>query len=332
MTLPNIPIVNAGTLYVDGLQLNWLQTAPTGYVTGQTVLMQPGSCRDSSNVNDIMLPQALTYSTSPPSLYVPPPVPVTVAINGINVPVGSLIRGNALGANGVDVGTLASSTYLLANSMYAVYVIADSNSVKSFNLDIGGGPLNPEVIVNAVPAAGLLSLNYPGSASGISAPYLPFGYDMYRRVGWVSTDSALNIAGFWQYDMNDQERQYYWEQGAEVLAAGASATYVAVALNTNLAPAAGLPGIAVPPISTSVLFDVSMPGIGIANFLPYRSGTVPTYNGDVRFGNSAAAVSVGSVVVPSRLNFVTPANVPTVLYKVTASSVTLTVTGFVDYL
>lgn len=85
----NIPVVNAGYLAVQGLELAVASTT--------TMTMESGQARDSSNVNDIILSDAVT---------------INAANNGIN---------------GLDTGDLANAT------LYAVYAVGDS----TFNNDPG---------------------------------------------------------------------------------------------------------------------------------------------------------------------------------------------------
>lgn len=81
----NVPLKNTGLKYVNGLGLSNDGTTPD-----EIVVMAAGAARDSSNVNDIVLDDA---------------VDIDITNNG---------------ANGLDAGTVANST------MYAVYVIGDS--------------------------------------------------------------------------------------------------------------------------------------------------------------------------------------------------------------
>lgn len=204
--------------------VNGLEIAKTA---AKVISMAAGAARNSTNENDIVLSSA-------------------VSINGALV-----------GANGVDVAALVAST------LYAVYVIADSNSYVS--------------------TAGLLSLS-------ATAPNIPGDYDMYRRVGWVLTDGSANILQFWQYG-EGQERQYYYDVGISELSGGSSATFAEINLATS-----------VPPIATEVLFDVTYTPNGatdVAEFLPFGSAAT---SGFIRFGYGVAAAQVGVVTVPCRLD------------------------------
>lgn len=314
MVVPNTPVVNAGLLYVNGLRLSNLAipSVPVSpFISGKALLLEPGQARDSTNSNDLILPQALDSAGNP---YV---------LNGM--PVGAVINGIRVGANGLDTGEM------LPNSLYAVYVIGSSTSLQSTSNQLAGGPspnpLGPATVpapVNPFPVAGLLSLD-------ASQPILPAGYDMYRRVGWATTDAVLApgtlFRTMWQYG-EGQERFYYYDVAVDVLVAGAAVAFTAVPLAVGVGADAGL--VAVPPLATQVLLDVEFtPAAAPASsdYLPF--GSVAT-RGIVRFGcGSAAGVEQeGSVLVPSRLN----GSVPSILYKLDSGVVTLEVTGFQDVL
>jgi len=162
-----IPVVNAGELYVDGLELSW--------TADETVAIAAGSCRDSSNVNDIVVSAALSVS---------------------NI---------ASGANGLDAGAVAASTF------YAVYVIGSSYGAAS--------------------PAGLLSL------ASNSAPTLPQDYDMYRRVGWVLTDGTSDNLLFGQYG-SGRERAYYYDVAINELTGGSATSLTAIDMATSVPPIA----------------------------------------------------------------------------------------------
>lgn len=205
--------------------------------------------------------------------------------NDIVLSSGVTINGAALGANGVDIAVL------VASSMYAVYLIGDSTKYQS--------------------TAGLLSL------ASASAPSLPAGYDMYRRIGWILTDGSANILQFWQYGKG-QERMYYYDVGISELSGGSSATFAAIDLATS-----------VPPIATEVLFNYTFTPDGateVAEFLPFGSSAT---NGMIQIGGGVAAAQVGMVTVPCRLD----TGVPKIQYKVASGdTLTLLTAGFVDLL
>src|SRR5271163_1557919 len=125
MTTPNIPVVNKGLLYVNGFAVSQGAINVANLATN-AINVTGGQCRDSTDTNDIVLPNA-TYTLNP------------------------LISGQV---NALDVGALAAAV-----TLYYVYAISDSTQYRT--------------------PGTLLSL-----ADNIFAtPVLPFGYDMYRRVG-----------------------------------------------------------------------------------------------------------------------------------------------------
>lgn len=241
----NIPIVNEPNLYADNLQLAWASVT--------TLTVAAGQCRDSTNINDIILDAAVT------------------------------INGAANGANGLDQGSLAN------NTMYAVWMIGDSFK----NND----------------AAAVISTD-------TSAPLLPSGYDMYRRIGWVLTDGSAQFLLFWQIG-DAKQRMYWYDVGISELSAGNATTYTAIDLATS-----------VPPIETEVLLNVAYTpasATNVAHLLPYGSSAT---NGIVQFGYGVAAAQKGMARVPARLN----SAVPTIQYKVANGSdaLTLLVQGYID--
>ncbi len=133
-------------------------------------------------------------------------------INDINLTTGVTLNTALSGVNGLDQGTLAAST------IYAVYAIGNSTANDpSVNVDAStGGTFQP--------AQTLMSLSF-------TAPALPTGYDMFRRIGSVLLDGSKNILEFVQSGSDF----YYVTPIASNITAGASASYVAVVL-TNIIP------------------------------------------------------------------------------------------------
>lgn len=256
MTTPNNPIVNAGLLYINGLQI-----ANTTYLTAvSTLFIAQGAARDSTNISDIILKNTLRLDIQ------------------------------KSGANGLDIGTAA------INKFYAVYVIGDSTDNN--------------------PTAGLFSL------ATSSTPYLPLGYDMYRRIGWIFTDPNANIFHFAQAG-NNENRTYYYFGPLNVLTNGAATTYTAVDLSAF-----------VPPISGQGITNVNEVFLNI-NYTPSSASNHVEFNdfqfagifplGIVQFGTGVAAQQFGSIRVPCQAQ--------QIFYRAQAGdSVTLNVTGYTDYL
>ena len=172
MTTPNVPIVNEGLLYVNGLQMS--AGALNGdNLTTATLVIQNGQCRDSTNVNDINL-TAGPYTLNPANK----------------------------GANGIDTGTIAIDT------MYAVYVIGSSTLSQ--------------------PSATLLSTSF-------TAPALPLGYDMFRRIGSIFTAHAAARFVYFHQRGNGSARDMWFAYNNQCLAAGNAIVLTAF----NLTGAAG---------------------------------------------------------------------------------------------
>lgn len=73
--LPQIPVVNAGALYINGMNLSNDAAVPNTQIQ-----VTAGACRNANNVNDIVISDTVTLST------------------------------NVRGAGGLDTGTIAAST------------------------------------------------------------------------------------------------------------------------------------------------------------------------------------------------------------------------------
>lgn len=199
---PQDPIANLGTMYVNGMQLSNDTVAPN------TVLrVAVGQCRDYTNTNDIVINAVYNTTVVPPAL-VSNYVTANLAVSGVG---------------GIDVGTVAAST------MYAVYAI--------------GSSANPAYLVNYSPINQVPPTEYPYSAfpgavilsTNFTAPVLPAGYDMFRRIGTIVTDGSSHIVEFRQTGSGSVRTMWY---GTSVLvqAAGHATGYTAVSLNA-LSPA-----------------------------------------------------------------------------------------------
>lgn len=161
--MPNTPIVNAGLKYINGLNLS--------RTSDEVVAIAAGQARDSSNINDIVVSSALA------------------------------VNNTTNGANGLDTGTVANSTF------YAVFVIGDSTGYQE--------------------AAGLLS-------TSATDPNLPGGYDMFRRIGWVKTDGTADFLEFRQEGASEDRWMYYDVAIATDITSGASATFAAVDMSDGI--------------------------------------------------------------------------------------------------
>jgi hypothetical protein len=204
----------------------------------------------------------------------------------LSAPVTNLIT--SVGPNGVDIAAA------VASSFYAVYVIGDSTEYQ--------------------PTASLISLNQ-------TTPALPFGYDMYRRVGFILTDGAAHVLKFWQYG-NGSLKDMWYDTPIATPAITTSATYVTQSL------AAGVPPI-VCETFLQYVYGANSAG-NVFEIGPY--GSIPTVamitvSSPVVLGT---ATQSGQLLVPSALN----AGAPTVEHKESSSSDTLalSVSGYRDNL
>jgi|WetSurMetagenome_2_1015567.scaffolds.fasta_scaffold65796_3 hypothetical protein len=199
-----------------------------------------------------------------------------------------------VGVNGLDQGVVEQG------KSYAIYVIFDSTGYQ--------------------PTAGIISLD-------IAAPKLPVGYDSFRRIGWVATDTSFptaKIINFYQYGVG-RSRRYVYD----------SDQLVTAVLDGSDIAFANIPAYpAVPKISTEVQFNCKYLQTNAANRAQFLPG-------------SATDITEGMVIVGSGSlstqwhQFTLPMNVGTLgfselQYKLgptgTADRVTLYVTGYKDNL
>lgn len=241
--LPEIPAVNAQSLYINGLQLS------NDAATPNTILgVASGACRDSTNVNDIFLPATVYNPVT--GIYDANPITINTARSG---------------AGGLDAGAIAAST------VYAVYAIGSSTN------QIGNG--QP---ISAYPGSAMLSTNF-------TTPVLPYGYDMFRRIGAIATTAASAIRPFTQVGTGATRRMMSALPLAAVTGAG-SATNASATINA-------LPFI--PAISTMVHLKVSLTPATAGDtilFVPTGAATTSIY---AQLSGSVAAVpTIGTLSCP----------------------------------
>lgn len=109
------------------------------------------------------------------------------------------------GLNGLDTGTFAAS------KVYRVFVIGDA--------------------VNGNPTGCVISL-----AAATTGPLMPFGYNVFRHIGYAVTDSSVHFLLFYQSGNNNTRLFTFDSPQASSVTAGTSATYAAIDL-TALVPA-----------------------------------------------------------------------------------------------
>lgn len=294
---PNVPAWNLGASYIYGLRMT--------YATTKTLTVSQGQARDSQNVNDILL-------SLPPQnngVAITTPFTASVLLNG---------------AGGLDTGTVAASSF------YYIFVIASSCN-SAINL-----PPSP-LVSQAVPPFASPSPTTPVTQDGYyvqanilislsrTAPLLPFGYDMFRRIGSFSTDASSNLRPFWQTGFGPNRSLRYQTAIAPATAATAGTTaYASIGTLTTL----------VPQIACDVLIDCSLTPNAANNAL-FLAPFGNTAGGDVTRMSAAVtgSATLAQLTCPAELNAAgTP--IVEVDYKTTSASdvVAFLVAGYVDSL
>lgn len=158
-------------LYANNLQITNDATTPDSKID-----IAAGQARDSTNTMDIILPTAV------------------------------VLDAETNGANGLDEGALANSTW------YAVHLIGSSLNLK--------------------PSAIMLS-------TSATAPLMPLGYDVFRRIGWALTDGTADFLLYKIYG-NGNVRKYVWDAVVTELSAAGNTSFTDVDLATSVAPSSTL--------------------------------------------------------------------------------------------
>lgn len=177
--IQNDPIYTLPFLYKSGLVISNDATTPN------TILnVGAGQCRDSNDVIDIVVGSANLEGST-----ISAPLVLNTGVNGLN---------------GLDTGALVAST------MYAVYIIADSRYYK--------------------PTGVILTL------ASNSVPLLPLGYDSIRLIGYWATDASVHFfKGYYSTSGSTLYFTYDAPQATSVTAGNAT-SYTGVALTTLVPP------------------------------------------------------------------------------------------------
>jgi hypothetical protein len=187
------------------------------------------------------------------------------------------------GVGGLDTGTIAASTF------YAVYAIGDSYGLN--------------------PGSALISAN-------LTTPFLPSGYDMKKRLGYIKTDGSSHILPFRQDGCGLDRWMWYDAPIATSVTAGSSATYAPVDCSASL------------PSSTPTLvnFYCVFSPTGTNDKLVLVPGTSTSTLGYATLSGTGAAVT-GNLICPTD----TP-NTDAIDYKVTGTAVAIDVAAYLDQL
>lgn len=203
---------------------------------------------------------------------------------------GTTMNAAVNGVNGLDVGVLAATT------LYAVYVIGSSEDI--------------------VTPATIISTNF-------TQPLMPSGYDLWRRIGAVATDSAAHFIEFFQSGSGNERFMFLTETSGNdtrVLNGGtAHAAYAAVAM-THLVP---------PNIQAVVILNYSYTPAAAANAFSLRpTGSVVAQGYTSINGPVMAQAQLGQAIMISA-----DGATPSIDYIVTnGDALSLFVGGYVDTL
>ncbi|MCW1908629.1 MAG: hypothetical protein KIH63_004780 [Candidatus Saccharibacteria bacterium] len=288
--IPLTPVVNKGLSYLNGLQMTWTDT--------DTLTIAQGQCRNSTNVNDIVLAR--------------PPLN-----NGTAVTTGFTISTAVVGAGGLDVGTMANNTH------YAVYVISSSenswiNLPPSEQQSLAVPPFTtPSPTSAVVQGAYYVQANVVISTS-FTAPTLPAGFDQFRRIGAVLTDGSANFLPFDQRGNGVDRTVIYRTSIATDITAGTSTAFAAVSVAASIPVASG-----------TGIFAIAFTPTGADDQLDLRCGDSATDAAQATLsGDAAGVVTRGNLVCPIGATLASGVD-----YKITAAgSVAINVQGYVDEL
>lgn len=201
-------------------------------------------------------------------------------------PLPYFINSAVVGIGGLDTGTLAASTN------YAIWVIADSSGKK--------------------PNGAILSL-----WSNV-APLLPYGYDSYRLLGFVSTDGSTHFTAASVLN-NSFVKGYFLQPAVSVLSGGNATSFTAIDLST--------------PIPTTT--DPFVIALATVTFIPSAVGDTVTFRptGSTATTNLATITGLVAGVAQTQniaLHCGVGSSKPEVDYKVTVSgdAVSISIYGY----
>ena len=276
--IQNDAIFRLPYLYIEGLNIS---------VASNTVIaIAQGQARDSGNkmdmpvslenIDGVAYPAPLGSSTTA-SNYYPPINPNNYGVpNLLQYPAPLYVNSAVVGANGIDAGVLAASSF------YVIYLIGDSR--------------------NILPTAGILSL-YSNAF-----PLLPKGYDSYRMLGFVQTDSSTHFVAADVLNMKNA-RQFYLQPEVSIVAGGSATTFTAEALTTAV-PTTTDPFVV-------VVLDVLFTPAAIGDVVQFRPTGSTATAGLVTVTGIAAGVPQQQYV---QVIAGVASSEPSIDYKVTSSS------------
>jgi hypothetical protein len=276
-TAENYPIINIPYLYKYGLIIQ-NSTSIDGTLHPETKLsVLAGNCRDDADITDIR------FGDNNPS--------INGAITSAPVRIDNTING----VGGLDQGQIA------ANTMYAIYIIADSR---------GYLPIS---------AIATLALNIFLVPAG---PLMPSGYDSKRLIGFWGTDGGTLWQKGYYYGLNNDLVFTYDTPQLTSVTSGTSNMYAYVNLFDFV------PNIENIPVSISTVFSPGAAG----DTLTLASGRSTSTQGQVIITGQVSGVNittVSSIITQHVLVAPIPFVSPVIQYKVSGSdTVAISVAGF----
>lgn len=200
--------------------------------------------------------------------------------------VPTYINSAVVGVNGLDNGILAASTN------YIIWAIADSS--------------------NKLQPAFILSLQ------SNAAPLIPYGYDSFRLIGFVSTDSSTHFDATTVLNAA-YEKGYFLQPAVSVLSAGNATSFTAIDLSSAI------------PTTT----DPFVIALLTVTFIPAAAGDVVVFRptGSTATANLVTITGVAAGIAQTQniiVNCGVGSSKPEIDYKVTASgdAVTVLVYGY----
>jgi len=197
----------------------------------------------------------------------------------ITLPSSVIINFRANGVNGLDTGTFDDSV------CYNVFVISDSSGFNS--------------------PAGLASLS-------VTSPTLPSGYNIFRRVGFVTTDSSVHLIPYDQVGTGSSKR-YIFDDPVQILSSGTQTTFTAIDTRPYIPSISGI----------FVQVRASFTPAAASNTASVRSGSSTGTTGQTLTGQVTSVVVNGAFDLVSKLH---------IDYKVSAGSLNLFLNEVVDEL
>jgi hypothetical protein len=210
----------------------------------------------------------------------------------ILVPSALVINSATAGLNGLDTGTIAAS------KIYAVIVVYDP---------VSGNPTGAMITLTSL------------------APSLPFGYSVYRVIGYVTTDSSKNfLKGQWTAGGTGYRKFVYDIPQATAVTAGSQTAYTTPVDLSALVPSL------IQELPVSIYYSYTPAAASHTLTLQGFNRTSSGY-ANVITSQVANVIVTGLVEVIAELNAASsPANKPEINYKVSSGSdaVALNVAGY----